>query len=110
MLTKRAACVSVFVYASVSHSVFLTFSTTPPLCLAFHLPSSLSARTGFWTGKFLNKERLRNAATGAWFKPTDFGVGKRVAINTFVFDCYEVDSYTAQFLAAATREESGAWV
>jgi len=64
--------------------------------------------SGFWTGKFLNKERLRNAATGAWFKPTDFGVGKRVTINTFVFDCYEVDSYTAQFLAAATREQSEA--
>ena len=93
----------------VSYSVYMLALPCPHLHLTV-MPLTSLVPSGFWTGKFLNKERLRNAATGTWFKPTDFGVGKRVAINTFVFDCYEVDSYTAQFLAAANREQSGAYL
>jgi len=54
--------------------------------------------SGFAAGKFLDRRRFKNIATGEWFKPTEFSVGKKLTINGFVFDLLEADEATVNLM------------
>lgn len=61
---------------------------------------SVSSRDGSLcrSGKFLEKMRLKNEATGTWFQPTDFRTGGTITVNRFVFRLLEADKLTRQLL------------
>eukprot|EP01083_Nonionella_stella_P153305 492426_1 len=55
--------------------------------------------SGFVSGKFLERSRLKNPATGTYFKTNDFVVGQGVSINSFKFELLESDEASKKFLA-----------
>lgn len=54
--------------------------------------------SGFVGGKFLERMRLKNNATGQWYSPADFIVGKKVEINHYKFEMLEADNFTLEFM------------
>jgi hypothetical protein len=54
--------------------------------------------SGFVGGKFLERSRLKNAATGGYFAPADFVVGKEVTINGFRYLLEATDQHTQDFM------------
>jgi len=54
--------------------------------------------SGFVAGKFFDRRRFKNVATGEWFKPNEFSVGKTLTINGFVFNLLEADEATVNLM------------
>jgi hypothetical protein len=54
--------------------------------------------SGFVGGKFLERTRCKNQATGEYFRPVDLYAGASVAINSFVFQLVDADDSTIQFM------------
>lgn len=57
-----------------------------------------SANSGFAQGHFISKMRLRNPATGVFYKAADFCIGGTVDLNSHVFRLDSVDPETAALL------------
>lgn len=55
--------------------------------------------SGFIGGKFLERRRVTNPATGLFFKASDFNVGAIHEINNFTFELMEGDQWTKNFMA-----------
>lgn len=56
--------------------------------------------SGFIAGKFLERARVKNVATGEYFKPTDFWVGNVIEVNKYPFELIECDEYTQKLMKA----------
>jgi len=54
--------------------------------------------SGFIGGKFFERARAKNPATGEYFRATDFGVGKIIEFNKHKFEIIEGDEYTLQYM------------
>jgi hypothetical protein len=54
--------------------------------------------SGHSEGKFAERSRKTNLATGQCFKPQDFYVGADVVINSVPFSIYRADEYTLRFM------------
>lgn len=54
--------------------------------------------SGFVGGKFLERQRVKNPATGEYFRATDLRAGAIVNINHFIFELLEADLYTQRFM------------
>lgn len=52
--------------------------------------------SGFIGGKFLERSRIKNPATGEYFKAADFEVGTQLTLNTFQFRLIDSDEATAK--------------
>lgn len=55
--------------------------------------------SGFIGGKFLERSRLKNVATGEYYKASDLEVGRAVIVNDFSFDLLAADDYTLKYIA-----------
>jgi len=58
--------------------------------------------SGFIGGKFLEKCKQRNKATGTWFKAPDFYIGASVKINAYNFKLIKADEFTLKFMEGDT--------
>merc|ERR1712224_475440 len=54
--------------------------------------------SGFAEGKFAERGRKRNEATGEWYKPQDLFVGAEVAISSMPMIITRADEYTLKYL------------
>lgn len=54
--------------------------------------------SGFVGGKFLERSRVRNPATGEWYRAADFYIGSSIVVNKFEFEILDCDEYTAKFM------------
>jgi hypothetical protein len=54
--------------------------------------------SGHDEGKFSERSRKRNEATGEWYKPQDFCVGATVILNSVPFKILRADEYTLKFM------------
>lgn len=54
--------------------------------------------SGFVGGKFLERQRFKNPATGEFYAAPDFRSGAQVTINKFAFQLLEADEYTVKFM------------
>jgi len=54
--------------------------------------------SGHTEGKFAERSRKRNPATGAWFKASDLYVGGTVMVSSCPFFLYRADEYTLKFM------------
>lgn len=55
--------------------------------------------SGFLGGKFLERSRQRNSATGEYFKVSDLFVGAKLSVNRFDFELIEADERTRHYIA-----------
>jgi len=55
--------------------------------------------SGFIGGKFLERSRMTNPASGLFFKPHDFSVNAQLTINQHEFVLLEADNWTEKFMA-----------
>jgi len=55
--------------------------------------------SGFVGGKFLERRRVTNPASGLFFKPNDFRVGVILRINKYDFELMQADRWTLDFMA-----------
>jgi len=58
--------------------------------------------SGFFNGKFCARAKVKNPATGTWFKPEQFFVGAVVEINSFKFRLTRADGRTLNYMEADT--------
>lgn len=58
----------------------------------------LSRNSGFSSGKFLERNRVRNPATLEYFKASDFNVGVTIQVHSHVFELIDCDAYTKEFI------------
>jgi len=58
----------------------------------------LERNSGFLAGKFLEKSKLKNPATGSYFHWGDFSIGNKVVVNDYVFEITEADEFTLRWL------------
>lgn len=56
--------------------------------------------SGFIGGKFLERNRIKNPATGQYFSTTDLQVGVQVVLNVHTFEIIEADLFTQNYMAA----------
>lgn len=54
--------------------------------------------SGHDEGKFSERSKKRNDATGEWYKPQDFSVGKIVTLQSQPFKILRADEYTLKFM------------
>merc|ERR1719456_895192 len=54
--------------------------------------------SGHSEGKFAERSKKTNPATGVSFKPQDFFVGADVVINSVPFSIHKADEYTLKFM------------
>merc|ERR1711881_692613 len=54
--------------------------------------------SGHSEGKFAERSRKRNPATGNWFVPGEFFVGATLTISSVPFFIYRADEYTLKFM------------
>jgi len=62
--------------------------------------------SGFIGGKFFERARAKNPATGEYFKASDFGVGKVIEFNKHKFQITDIDEYTKNYLSEHFSEEA----
>jgi len=55
--------------------------------------------SGFVSGKFLERNRVRNPTTGEYYKAADFSAGKVISVHSQNFELLEPDAYTAEFIS-----------
>mmetsp|Transcript_22733 Transcript_22733/g.59289 ORF Transcript_22733/g.59289 Transcript_22733/m.59289 type:complete len:623 (-) Transcript_22733:316-2184(-) len=61
------------------------------------------SNSGFYNGKFCTRARVKNTATGTWFKPGDFFPGAAVEINSVVFTLTRADQRTLNYMEKHTE-------
>lgn len=60
--------------------------------------------SGHAEGKFAQKSKKKNPATGTWFKPSDFYVGATLEINAAPFHLVKADEVTMRHMEQHTSE------
>jgi hypothetical protein len=60
--------------------------------------------SGFTEGKFIQKAKIRNPATGEWFAPCDLRLGEIVVINGHRFEITDADEYALGRMEAEPDE------
>lgn len=59
--------------------------------------------SGFVGGKFLERMRCKNEASGEYFKPSDLYAGAQVTVNSFKFKLVDADDSTIEFMRQNPR-------
>mmetsp|Transcript_779 Transcript_779/g.1161 ORF Transcript_779/g.1161 Transcript_779/m.1161 type:complete len:613 (-) Transcript_779:318-2156(-) len=54
--------------------------------------------SGFIGGKFLQRSKLKNSATGTWYEANDLHLGAEVEINKYKFKLVKADEFTLKFM------------
>lgn len=63
-----------------------------------------SRNSGFASGRFLNRGKYVNEASGQYFAARDFGVGKTYVINKFHFTTYDADEYAMAYMESDNNQ------
>ena len=67
----------------------------------------LERNSGFLGGKFLEKSKLKNPATGRSYEWREFRVGGRVRVNEYEFEVLEADEYTRKWMDKEGQKKGG---
>ena len=60
--------------------------------------------SGFGEGKFFQRARIKNPATGKYFTASDFEVGKEININSYIFVLDDADEFAYNYMEASSDE------